>query len=32
VFFVGAAAAFSGIFTFFGILARDHGARALTQW
>jgi len=32
VFFVGAAAAFSGVLTFFGILARDHGARALTEW
>ncbi|USZ69012.1 MFS transporter [Halorussus salilacus] len=32
VFFVGAAAAFGGVLTFLGILANDHGARALTQW
>ncbi|WP_135851549.1 MFS transporter [Halorussus salinus] len=32
VFFVGAAAAFSGIFTFLGVLSRNYGARALTEW
>jgi MFS family permease len=32
VFFVGAAAAYSGIFTFLGILSRSYGARALTEW
>lgn len=32
VFFVGAFAAFSGIFTFLGVLSRTHGAEALTQW
>jgi MFS family permease len=32
VFFVGALAAFSGIFTFFGVLSRNYGAQALTEW
>ena len=32
VFFVGAAAAFSGIFTFLGVLSRNYGAQALTEW
>ncbi|WP_132061462.1 MFS transporter [Halorussus amylolyticus] len=32
VFFVGAAAAFTGVFTFLGILLRTHGRAALTHW
>jgi hypothetical protein len=32
VFFVGAAAAFSGIGAFLAILASDHGRAALTAW
>ena len=32
VFAVGAIAAFSGVFTFLGILSRSYGTRALTEW
>ncbi|MFC7080822.1 MFS transporter [Halorussus caseinilyticus] len=32
VFFVGAAAAFSGVLTFLGVLSRNYGTRALTEW
>lgn len=32
VFFAGGIAALSGVATFFGVLAWDHGARALHQW
>ncbi len=32
VFFVGAAAAFSGVLTFLGVLSRNYGVDALTQW
>lgn len=32
VFFVGGFAALSGVATFLGVLSRDHGARALSQW
>ncbi|MFB6072906.1 MAG: MFS transporter [Halobacterium sp.] len=32
VFFVGGAAALSGVATFLGVLVRDHGAAALTEW
>jgi len=32
VFFVGAAAACSGVLTFFGVLARNYGTESLTEW
>jgi len=32
VFFVGAAAAFSGVLTFLGVLSRNYGVDALRQW
>ncbi|WP_137283489.1 MFS transporter [Halorussus salinisoli] len=32
VFFVGAAAAFSGVLTFLGVLSHNYGTRALTEW
>jgi len=32
VFYVGAAAAFSGVLTFLGVLSYHYGADALTEW
>lgn len=32
VFFVGGAAALTGVFTFLGILLRTHGRTALSHW